>query len=679
MKKVNLLNAVSTIVMVLSFAKPVLAQQMDYGSLEGLFGEPVTTSATGKPQRASESPVNMEIISADDIRRTGARTIPEALSGVTGLDVWQSGGNGFDIGIRGSNAYFNPSVLVMINGRQVYNDSYGYTAWQSLPVSMKEILQIEVVKGPNAALFGFNAVAGVINIITYNPQYDQINSVDATVGTASNYRGSIINTIPVGKESGVRMSAKGFSGNDFKDGHFVNDVYQDKNQARAANVDGRFKIGDKTTLALQGGHSVSSTNSLSRIYVISRNDIETDTVGASLDHETENWGLLHFSLYHNALSEEIDSLLGSGFDSNNKVTVAKLQDLFKVGAKHTFRIGGEYRNNWVENVPLGTGELSYDNYALSGMWDWSILDNLNWTNAARIDRLFLNRSGVFNTSNPYTNDDYTKNLKAYSFNSGLVYKPTEDNSVSVSYGRGILLPSLYSFGALDKTLGPLYLGGRPDIKPTVASNYEIDFSQNLPSFQASDVNFDTNLKVALFHKTYQDMVCFVKSPAFPSIAPLTFLYENCGSSKSTGLELGIKGKVNDEWRWGANYTYQTTSDDMVKNSSGVVIYDEQYEKSDPRHLANFNLGYTKDKWEGDAYLHFVSARKMFRDTTPLIPLSTGVLSTDVVYSLSGRLAYKVNDNMTLSVNGTNLLSPQAKQTTGAKVERSVWFGVTWDY
>src|SRR5471032_1700683 len=70
---------------------PANAQSMDYGSLEKLFGEAVTTSATGSPQRASDVPANMEIITADDIRRSGADNIPDILQFVAGVDVRRYG------------------------------------------------------------------------------------------------------------------------------------------------------------------------------------------------------------------------------------------------------------------------------------------------------------------------------------------------------------------------------------------------------------------------------------------------------------------------------------------------------------------------------------------------------------------------------------------------------------
>ena len=136
------------------------AQSIDYGSLESLFGEAVTTSATGSPQRSTEVPVDMTIISADDIKRSGAHDLPTLLGRVPGIDVLNWSTYGADVGVRGYNQPMSPRLLVLVNGRQVYLDHYGYTAWSTIPVQLSEIRQIEVVKGPNAALFGFKSNTG---------------------------------------------------------------------------------------------------------------------------------------------------------------------------------------------------------------------------------------------------------------------------------------------------------------------------------------------------------------------------------------------------------------------------------------------------------------------------------------------------------------------------------------
>jgi len=94
---------------------PAGAQSMDYAALERLFREPVTTSATGSPQRASDVPANMEIISADDIRRSGADNIPDILQFVAGVDVRRYGVAQAEVAIRGYDQPGSPRLLVLID------------------------------------------------------------------------------------------------------------------------------------------------------------------------------------------------------------------------------------------------------------------------------------------------------------------------------------------------------------------------------------------------------------------------------------------------------------------------------------------------------------------------------------------------------------------------------------
>lgn len=122
------------------------------------------------------------------IRRSGATNIPDALAHVVGVDVLRWGVSSADVSIRGYDTPYSPRLLVLVNGRQVYLDDWGRTQWDAIPVQMAEIRQIEVVKGPNTALFGFNAAAGVINIITYNPLYDTINTASVNGGTQGSPR-----------------------------------------------------------------------------------------------------------------------------------------------------------------------------------------------------------------------------------------------------------------------------------------------------------------------------------------------------------------------------------------------------------------------------------------------------------------------------------------------------------
>jgi iron complex outermembrane receptor protein len=179
------------------------AQSLDTGALEQVFGEPVTSSATGRPQLVSEAPADMEIITQDDIRRSGATSIPDILQFLPGLDVRRYGMGDVDVGIRGYNQPYNPRLLVLVNGREVYEQAYGHVPWEEIPVQLSEIRQIEVIKGPNSALYGFNAVSGVINIITYDPLVDSINTATLSTGTQDYQGGSAVGTARICNSPGV--------------------------------------------------------------------------------------------------------------------------------------------------------------------------------------------------------------------------------------------------------------------------------------------------------------------------------------------------------------------------------------------------------------------------------------------------------------------------------------------
>lgn len=247
---------------------PVRAQSMDYGSLEQLFGEPVTTSATGSPQRATEVPVNMIIVTADDIRRSGARDIPGVLSHVAGVDVMQWANDDADISIRGYNQAFASRTLVLIDGRQVYADYYGFIPWSALPVELSAIRQIEIVKGPNAALFGFNAVGGVINIITYNPRYEDVNTASARAGTQGLAEASGVATFRLGSIGALRLSGGLRSDDEFSTPIplAMTGPPRTANGRSSLDADAVIALADNVELGIEANHSHVQQNDMTPAY-----------------------------------------------------------------------------------------------------------------------------------------------------------------------------------------------------------------------------------------------------------------------------------------------------------------------------------------------------------------------------------------------------------------------------
>ena len=340
------------------------AQTIDYGGLSGLFGESVTTSATGLPQRESDVPVAMDIITAEEIRRSGLREIPEIVARYASLDIVRYTDGQSEIGVRGSAQPMNPQLLVLVNGRQVYIDAYGLTAWPSVPVEIEEIRQIEVVKGPNTALYGFNAFGGVINIVTYNPLYDQRSAASATVGSPPSYNGSAALTTREGK-IGVRASA----GVDRGDG------YDDPVPDRVSGLE-RDPEATRAALALVGElaptvhlEAEATGSRLERTDVTggqtwSSSTYDQRSVRAAITADHATWGFWKLQSYHN--KNDIDLLFevnGAGglqpLSIDNDLTVASLEGLVKPMPRHSARMLLEYRDSRSKfatgPIPSGSG------------------------------------------------------------------------------------------------------------------------------------------------------------------------------------------------------------------------------------------------------------------------------------------------------------------------------------
>lgn len=142
--------------------------------IEALMNIPIV-SASKKAESSFDSPLSASIITKEEIEKSGATTIEELMRMVPGFIVRETTNGNFDVHIRGNdnappgNYIYNATnqmTLIMIDGRKVYNQMNGGTLWETLPISLTDIESIEIIRGPSAALYGPNAVSGVINIIT---------------------------------------------------------------------------------------------------------------------------------------------------------------------------------------------------------------------------------------------------------------------------------------------------------------------------------------------------------------------------------------------------------------------------------------------------------------------------------------------------------------------------------
>ncbi|WP_396434896.1 TonB-dependent receptor plug domain-containing protein [Limnohabitans sp.] len=148
-------------------------------------------SMSRKAQRVADMAAAAYVISSEEIRRSGAQSIPEALRLVPGLNVAQISGDRWAVSSRGFNERLSNKLLIQVDGRSIYSPIFSGVLWESQDTAMEDIERIEVIRGPGAALWGTNAMNGVINIVTRSAAASQGGALSLTATTGGGASASL--------------------------------------------------------------------------------------------------------------------------------------------------------------------------------------------------------------------------------------------------------------------------------------------------------------------------------------------------------------------------------------------------------------------------------------------------------------------------------------------------------
>ncbi|WP_242181716.1 TonB-dependent receptor [Sphingomonas sp. CARO-RG-8B-R24-01] len=669
--RIQRLRTILTIGAALSPAA-AFAQAVDYQALQATVGEPVTTSVTGTPQRASELPASATILTRDDIARSPARDVPGLLKSLAGVDVnrWTAGQT--DVAVRGGVQTYNARLLVLVDGRQAYLDHYGMTDWNLLGVQLEEIQQIELVRGPANALFGFNAASGVVNIITRRGASAPSATATAEVGThgASKLAGSVL--LPVTPTIGVKLAA----GRTREDERAIpatllrpDMVYDVASDQVSGDVDGTFGA---LQVALGAGHSTNRQVEYLPSQLLSNQNYSSDTLHGSVTRDTP-WGGLTVNGYVNWLDAQYGVGAGANatdpIDYRNRIVVAQASTLVRLDTVDTLRLGTEYRNNQLESDYQFARRIAYDVASANAMLDLRPQERVSFTVAGRLDRLWLHQSGVI--VQPAYDDPaaFDRAFTRFSFNAALLIRTGGDGMLRINGGRGYQLPSLVNFGIrlpiVTPAPVPIFVAGSPQIDPVTVWSGEVGYTHPLRAIKLEATAFATWTKGAIASPGDG-----LQTETFLSPLPsLVARFRAVGDFTTYGVELAASGSLA-KLTWRANYTW-THTDDRLPPPVAPIPYALAPQSTTPVHKANVVLGYDIGPVTLSGAARYTSAtRQLAFSPTPQLLL----YRVDHAVALDARAGYRVTRAIELFAAGENLALARGAAVSPIPADRRVRAG-----
>jgi outer membrane receptor protein involved in Fe transport len=663
--------------LVLALAAPVFAQQSQPPSTQQpaaqesqdpdrpvAFEEQLVVTASRTDQQLVNAPASVSLITTDVIQNSPGTNIGDLLRAVPGINVAQLSARDVNLTARGATSTLATSQLALVDGRSVYLDFFGMVMWDLVPTNANEIKQIEVIRGPASAVWGANAMSGVVNVITLSPRELAAGGGDSiTIGAGFFDRDA------TGQDNGT--------GGLF----YVNGTH-----AQAVN--------DKWSYKLSAGYF--SQDPLPRPTGTINNSFNTPyppytNVGTSqpkfdarVDYELENSGKLVFSggvagtegIIHsgigpfdinsgsrltyfsgryqkggrhigfftnilngdavNFLSRDITgALLPMSFDTTTFDIDAS--DLRTFGTRHVVSYGGNYRHNSfdISIAPNGDNRNEGGAYVQDEIF---LADKFRWVVGGRLDKFSSIDNAVFS---PRTT---------------LMYKPSLNQTVRLSFNRAFRAPSFINNNldvallnqvnlsaispALSAFVFPFRAVGNPDLEQETMTAYEIGYTGVLRR--------RATVTAAVYWNTTDDAIFFTQAASYtaanppvtwppqiptfvlnlipPPGLPSLFTYQNLGTVKDKGIELGVDGVVNRYLNVVVNYSYQADPDvegfdPSETNFPANNRFNAGFNFNYGRYLGNFMVSYT-----GDAYWQDVLDQR-FAGTTDaftLVNLGFGV-------------------------------------------------------
>lgn len=541
-------------------------------SLESLMDVEITSVAK-KPQKVSDAAASVYVIKAEDIHRSGATNIPEALRLAPGLEIAFIDSNKAAMAIRGFNSGSSSNkLLVLIDGRTVYTTLVSGVFWEHQDIMLADIDRIEVIRGPAGTLWGANAVNGVINIITKNAAETTGGLVEGGGGTdphtgfaALRYGGKL------GENAHYRVYGKYLDRGEFnfQDGTGANDGRQ------ARQLGGRldWKITGKDHITLQGDvHEANFRqnafeapfNFFAPVEFNESGNIRGGNAIFRWTHQLEGDDETALQIYYDRFERD-DSLIPHTTDTwdvdfqHQKTLSDRLQMLWGLGYRH---IDYQFENTpGIQLTPDGQG---LDQYSAFLQGDYDLTDKIRITLGSKFEH------------NDFTGFEFQPSLR-------LRWQPHEYHTIWAAVSRAVRTPAVFD---TDSRTNLFIIPGAPGLLFSLFGSRDLDVEE-LVAYELGYRELlrpNLSLDISLFYNDYDNLLTSEPDPA-PVFEPPNLVFSSTLDNRMTGETYGIDAvaewKPLDYWRLVAGYSFLKMALHRDK-TSGDVFTEATLEGSSPQ-------------------------------------------------------------------------------------------------
>ncbi|MGB2888369.1 MAG: TonB-dependent receptor [Candidatus Acidiferrales bacterium] len=634
--------------------------RLTHVSLEEL-GKIEVTTASKEPVKVTRTPAAVYVITQEDIRRSGATSIPEVLRLAPGVEVARIDSNTWSLGMRGFGSALSRSVLVLIDGRSVYTPLFAGVYWQVQDTLLEDVERIEVIRGPGGTIWGANAVNGVINIITKSAQDTRGMLVSTGGGSIDQGFVGFRYGAGNGKSFNYRLYGKAFTrGPEFHPNHRQFDDWRMGQTGLRADWD----LHDRDTLTLQGdvyngdaGQSVGITT-------------YSPPFMTNVEQNAELAGGNLLGRWKRVLGAGSDIQLQTYYDRTNRkqANFAESRDTFDIDFIHHFSLPRRQDFLWGLGTRLSSGNATEvvptvaftPNHFTEKLYTAFVQDEIPIVG----NQLSLTVGSKF-LHNNYSGFEVQPTAR-------LLWTPSPRQTVWGAVTRAVRTPSRVEEDL--QLTGLLISNPLTFVRITGDRKFS---SENLIGYEAgyrSLVKSKFYLDIAAFYNNYDHLLSIEPGAPFSETSPppphvvVPFLFRNGLLGSTSGFEIAPDWTPTGWWRLRGSYSYLHM--DLTKKTGSLdpsTVSSTQ--GSSPHHqvVIQSSLDFPK-RLEFDQTFRYVSALPA--------QLVRAYTTADVHFS------WRATRSLDLSLVGQNLFQPHHAEFGGdpgplVGIERSAYAKITW--